>query len=65
MKRLDFAHDQNWEPLPIMEPNRIGDYVEYEEAMAEIERLRREVDVLRIYGDKDCTAMADEALEEK
>lgn len=32
---------------------------------AEIERLREEVRVLRSYGNKDCTAMADEALELK
>jgi len=25
--------------------------------------LKREIDILRIYGNKDCTAMADEALE--
>jgi len=30
--------------------------------MHEMDRLRREVDVLRIYGNKDCTAMADEHL---
>ena len=29
---------------------------------AEIERLRDEVRVLRLYGNKDCTAMADEAM---
>ena len=43
MKRLDFARDQQWEPLPIMEPHRAGDYVEYEEAMEEIERLKAEL----------------------
>ncbi len=31
----------------------------------EMERLRLEVEVLRIYGNKDCTAMADAALEQK
>jgi hypothetical protein len=31
---------------------------------AEIERLRDEVRVLRLYGNKDCTAMADEAMKE-
>ena len=31
---------------------------------AEIERLREEVRVLRLYGNKDCTAMADEAMKE-
>lgn len=29
---------------------------------AEVAALRREVEVLRDYGNKDCTAMADEAL---
>lgn len=28
----------------------------------EIERLREEVEVLRLYGNKDCTAMADAEL---
>ena len=27
-----------------------------------IKRLEREVELLRLYGNKDCTAMADEAL---
>ena len=26
-------------------------------------KLKREIDILRIYGNKDCTAMADEHLE--
>lgn len=34
-------------------------------ACLEIERLRLEVEVLRDYGNKDCTAMADAALEQK
>ena len=33
-----------------------------QDAHQQIERLTREVDVLRRYGNKDCTAMADEAL---
>jgi hypothetical protein len=33
-----------------------------EELAAEIRNLREEVEVLRRYGNKDCTAMADEAL---
>jgi outer membrane murein-binding lipoprotein Lpp len=33
-----------------------------EELQAEIEKLREEVRVLRLYGNKDCTAMADAAL---
>lgn len=28
-----------------------------------IDELEREVEVLRLYGNKDCTAMADEALQ--
>jgi hypothetical protein len=27
-----------------------------------IKRLEREIELLRLYGNKDCTAMADEAL---
>lgn len=30
-----------------------------------IERLHQEIEVLRRYGNKDCTAMADAALEQK
>lgn len=30
--------------------------------VAEVKRLRNEVDALRTYGNKDCTSMADEAL---
>jgi hypothetical protein len=33
-----------------------------EEQKQRIKRLEREVEVLRLYGNKDCTAMADEAL---
>ena len=29
-----------------------------------IQRLEREVEMLRLYGNKDCTAQADEALKE-
>lgn len=32
---------------------------------AEEERLRQEIQVLREYGNKDCTAMADEELERR
>jgi hypothetical protein len=32
---------------------------------AEVERLKREVETLRHYGNKDCTAMADAALKEQ
>lgn len=35
------------------------------EAADEIERLRTEIEVLRHYGNKGCTAMADDALEQK
>ena len=37
---------------------------ELEKADAEIERLRREIVYLRHYGNKDCTHMADAAMEE-
>ena len=33
-------------------------------ANARIKRMEREVEVLRLYGNKDCTAMADQALKE-
>lgn len=33
-----------------------------EELLAENARLRHEIEVLRLYGNKDCTAMADDAL---
>ena len=76
MKRLDFAHNQHWEPLPIMEPNSTGDYVEYveyEEAMEEIERLAAEIkrlkDALRRAADEPnidrARTIADAALEGK
>lgn len=35
---------------------------EHGQQAAEIERLKREVNVLRQYGNKDCTAMADQVL---
>ena len=33
-------------------------------ANARIKRLEREVEVLRLYGNNECTAMADQALKE-
>lgn len=33
-----------------------------EKSRQHIKRLDREIEVLRLYGNKDCTAMADEAL---
>ena len=35
---------------------------DYCKLVKEVERLQREIRVLRQYGNKDCTAMADEAL---
>ena len=53
----------------LMEPPHDTRYVHAglicHEAAAEIERLREEVRVLRLYGNKDCTAMADEAMKER
>ena len=48
-------------------PSWVADLVDEELAKrdAEIERLKREVEVLRLYGNNDCTAMADAALEAK
>ena len=41
----------------------IGDMTKENEALKQrIKRLEREVELLRLYGNKDCTAMADEAL---
>ena len=40
------------------------DSPEDEALRRENERLREEVRVLRLYGNKDCTAMADEAMKE-
>lgn len=39
-------------------------HAEIERLKADNERLREEVRVLRLYGNKDCTAMADEAMKE-
>jgi hypothetical protein len=36
---------------------------DYEELKIENKRLKREIEVLRQYGNKDCTAMADEVLD--
>ncbi len=35
---------------------------EIEKLQDRIKQLEREVQILRLYGNKDCTAMADEAL---
>lgn len=52
--------------------NQYDFYKVCEEAAAELrrlheenERLREEVRVLRLYGNKDCTSMADEALKQE
>ena len=37
---------------------------ELQEANERIKRLEREVYALRLYGNRDCTAMADQALKE-
>lgn len=38
---------------------------ENEALKARIQRLRREVELLRLYGNKDCTAQADEVLKKE
>ena len=44
---------------------RCASYWRHIEALRrDAERLREEVRVLRLYGNKDCTAMADAALKE-
>lgn len=48
-----------------MEAYPDGEWVkaeDYDALRAEVERLTREVHFLRLYGNKDCTAMADEAM---
>lgn len=46
---------------------KIANHVEWNEGFQRIEkenkRLKREIEVLRQYGHKDCTAMADEVLD--
>lgn len=55
MKRYRLSVD---EPLaPYESPE--GEWVRYEE---DVEALVREIEVLRLYGNKDCTAMADALL---
>jgi SMC interacting uncharacterized protein involved in chromosome segregation len=46
---------------------KIANHVEWNEGFQRLEkenkRLKREIEVLRQYGNKDCTAMADEVLD--
>jgi hypothetical protein len=49
----------NWLRGSVALPVGIGDVRKYEDR---IKRLEREVEMLRLYGNKDCTAMADEVL---
>jgi oligoribonuclease NrnB/cAMP/cGMP phosphodiesterase (DHH superfamily) len=42
----------------------VADVVLNEDRAERIKHLEREVEVLRLYGNKDCTAQADEALKE-
>lgn len=46
---------------------KIANHVEWNEGFQRLERenkrLKREIEVLRLYGNKDCTAMADEVLD--
>lgn len=48
-----------------MENNQINGSRAVLEARSKIISLEEEVDALRTYGNKDCTAMADEALAER
>ena len=65
-KGRDMKH---WNPVPWLREMQAGldpaKDVRPGMAADEIERLRLEVEVLRSYGNKDCTAMADAALEQK
>jgi len=57
----------NWEAAIMMALHKKRNNEEgalYGETIKLIEALEREIDVLRIYGNKDCTAMADEHLAE-
>lgn len=67
--KRDNAPDDDWRYMVAAEllrqhakNNRLK--AENERLKAKNERLREEVLVLRLYGNKDCTAMADEAMKE-
>lgn len=45
--------------------NSLANMMAYEDAVEKIKRLRREVELLRLYGNKDCTAQADEVLKKE
>ena len=52
----------NWLRGTVKLPSGIGDVRQYQDR---IKRLRREVELLRLYGNKDCTAQADEVLKKE
>ncbi len=62
------VYDPAWRPMrePIQSPHGTSPanmwMADSRPLLAEIERLKTEVDILRRYGNKDCTAMADQAI---
>ena len=52
----------NWLRGDVKLPAGIGDVRQYQDR---IQRLGREVELLRLYGNKDCTAQADEVLKKE
>lgn len=50
--RAAFIHGANW----------ADQHSAYEKVCAERDALKQEVEILRLYGNKDCTAMADDRL---
>jgi len=63
-ERLNLSAAGSWHNFHKKMPNA-AEYIRADIHKAEVERLQREVDALRLYGNKDCTAMADEALKEQ
>lgn len=60
--RMQEEIDELWEEIERLRDELRQSSIDY--TRAENERLREEVRVLRLYGNKDCTAMADEAMKE-
>ncbi len=61
----DMEIASEWTRAKKNKPAAIKDFqnmLSYEDAINKIRQLDREVEVLRLHGNKDCTAMADEVL---
>jgi hypothetical protein len=63
-ERLREALPYDWDQLEACRGSLREHMAEIKRLTADNERLREEVRVLRLYGNKDCTAMADEAMKE-